>query len=320
MAVIQDASYKPSFIFKNGHINTIFPFLLRDVPKIEFKRKRVHTPDDDFLDIDLIEKNSKKVIILCHGLEGSSNSQYIQACSSLLDKENYNILAINYRSCSGEMNNRPTLYHSGYIDDLEWIIDTSCSQYEEIILVGYSLGGNIILKYLATSNHVSSKISLGIAISTPADLKHSSKRLLSFDNKLYQKKFLETLRPKMIEKALQFPGIIDVKNLKKVKNTEDFDEFYTAPLHGFDGAQDYYKKANSLQDLANIKTPTVMISAMDDPFLSKEAFPTEIAKNHSYLDLIMTKYGGHVGFSNPLSTYYWIEKKVLSLIKEITSK
>ena len=195
---ITESSYKPKTLLKNGHINTIYASLFRKVNlNNSFTRKRIETEDDDFLDIDFLKNENNKIAILCHGLEGSSSSKYIKGTSNLLSSNGYDIAAMNYRSCSGEINKQLKTYHSGQTDDLNSVINLVLPNYDEIYLIGFSLGGNIILKYIGDGIHkIHPKIKATVGISVPVDLHGSSLELSKFKNSIYNKRFLKTLTKK----------------------------------------------------------------------------------------------------------------------------
>ena len=311
---IIETDYTPPFLSKNRHFNTIYSSLFRRIKRIPFKRKRIETSDNDFLDVDLIDNGSKKIVILCHGLEGSSNSKYILATAKLLSKNGYSIAAMNYRFCSGEINRQLITYHSGKTDDLHTVINYVLPNYDAIYLVGFSLGGNLILKYNGDGLFpLSSKIKASVAISVPIDLKGSSISLQKRENKLYNWRFLRTLSKKMYLKHNQFPKELNIKPLKMIKNLTDFDEYFTSKINGFKNAQDYYFKASSKQFLPNISKPTLLINAMDDPFLSQSCFPVNESKNNLNFHLMIPKYGGHVGFISK-GDFYWSENQILKFI------
>ena len=306
--------YKPPLFFKNRHINTIYSSLFRKTKLPSFKRKRIETLDDDFLDIDLIENDSKKIAILCHGLEGSSDSKYIQATSKLLSLNGYSVAAMNYRFCSGEINRQLVTYHSGKTDDLHVLINYVLPNYDSIYLVGFSLGGNLILKYNGEALFsLSSKIKANVAISVPVDLKGSSIALKRSENILYRRRFIRTLSKKMYLKHQQFPNQLDVAPLKKVKTLTDFDNFFTSKINGFIDAEDYYLKASSKQFIPNISKPTLLINALDDPFLSESCFPISEAKENSKFYLMTPSHGGHVGFISK-GDFYWSEIQILNFL------
>ena len=311
---IIETQYSPPFPFKNKHLNTIYSSLFRKVEPVLFKRKRIETSDDDFLDIDLLENGNKKIVILCHGLEGSSDSKYIQATAKLLSLNGYSIAAMNYRFCSGEINRQLITYHSGKTDDLNTVINYVLPNYESIYLVGFSLGGNLVLKYNGDGLFdLDSKIKANVAVSVPVDLKGSSISLKQKENLLYKWRFLRTLSKKMRLKHKQYPKELDLKHLKNVKNLTDFDEYFTSKINGFKDANDYYFKASSRQFIPNISKPTLLINAEDDPFLSKSCFPINEAKKSKCFHLMTPRYGGHVGFISK-GDFYWSEYEILNFI------
>ena len=311
---IVKTQYSPPFPFKNKHLNTIYSSLFRKVELVSFKRKRIETPDDDFLDVDFLENGSRKIVILCHGLEGSSDSKYIQATAKLLSLNGYSIAAMNYRFCSGEINRQLITYHSGKTDDLNTVINYVLPNYESIYLVGFSLGGNLVLKYNGDGLFpLDSKIKANVAVSVPVDLKGSSISLKRKENLLYQWRFLRTLLQKMYLKHQQYPQELDLKFLKNVKNLSDFDEYFTSKINGFKDANDYYLKASSRQFIPNISKPTLLLNAKDDPFLSQSCFPVSEAKKSECFYLMIPSYGGHVGFISR-GNFYWSEYEILNFI------
>ena len=309
-----ETDYKPPLFFKNRHVNTIYSSLFRKTKPLSFKRKRIETLDDDFLDIDLIENGSRKIVILCHGLEGSSDSKYIQATAKLLSLNGYSVAAMNYRFCSGEINRQLVTYHSGKTDDLHTVINFVLPNYDSVYLVGFSLGGNLIIKYNGDGLFsLSPKIKANVAISVPVDLMGSSISLKRCENVLYRWRFLRTLSKKMHLKHQQFPNELDVVPLKKVKNLTDFDNFFTSKINGFKDAEDYYLKASSKQFIPNISIPTLLINALDDPFLSDSCFPIREAKENLNFFLMTPFYGGHVGFISK-GAFYWSEIQILNFL------
>lgn len=315
MPIIDCSEYKPPIPFRNGHFATIYPAFFRKQAKPTFIRKRITTPDGDFLDIDLLLKSeNKKAVFLFHGLEGNTNSQYIQAAARLLHAKGYNIIATNFRGCSGVPNLKVTTYHSGFTEDVKLVINKFSDGYESISIVGYSLGGNVSLKYAGEDpKSVHPKLEKLIAISVPMHLSDGSKQLLKPSNKVYTQNFLGTLREKIKEKHKSFPGEVDIKVLNKIKTIKDFDEYFTAPINGFKDAEDYYAKAMALQFLPEIKIETHIISALDDPFLAESCIPFAEAKKYKNIYLHASKYGGHVGFYQK-GDAYWVDEKIMSIL------
>ncbi len=312
---ILSADYKPNIFLRNGHINTIYPSLFRRPTLVSFERKRIETQDDDFLDVDFLKAGSRKIVILCHGLEGNSSSKYIQGTSGILHSNGYDVAAMNYRFCSGEINRQYRTYHSGETEDLHTVVGEVLPYYDEVYLVGFSLGGNIVLKYLGDGIYpLDSKLKASVGISVLVDLYGAALELSKLKNRLYTRRFLKTLFKKMRLKDEQYPSKIDLNRLKEVKNLIDFDDHFTSVINGFSDARDYYSQCNSKQFLANIKIPTLIINALDDPFLSDSCYPTEEASKNKYLNLMSPKYGGHVGFFYPRSEYLWNEEQILKFI------
>ena len=315
------SSYIPSFLFKNAHYNTIYRTFFMD-EEVKFNRERLELEDSDFLDLDISSVNSKTVVIALHGLEGSSQSKYILTATKEFNKENIDVIAVNLRGCSGEQNRLLPTYHSGKTDDLDTVIKhvDKKHDYTEIILLGYSLGGNITLKYIGEKQGaISSKIKCAIAISVPCDLTSSSSALSQLRNMPYMAKFMQTLKLKALEKLEKFPDSgLDKKTINAAKNFYDFDTLFTAPINGFLNAEDYWEKCSSKPFLNEIKIPTLLLNALDDTFLSKECFPIEIASRHKFLHLETPKYGGHVGFNSKLidKKGYWLERRLYDFIKE----
>ena len=312
---IISADYSPRFPFNLGHFNTIYSAFFRKTVPLSFQRKRIETPDNDFFDVDFIENGSNKIAVLCHGLEGSSASKYIQTTAALLADKGYAIAAMNYRFCSGEINRQLVTYHSGRTEDLHTLVTHLLPHYASIYLIGFSLGGNLVLKYNGEGIFpLSPKIKATVAISVPVDLHSSSLKLQERQNLLYTWRFIYTLSKKIHLKHKQYPNEVDVKLLKRVKKLTDFDEYYTSQLNGFKDARDYDSKASCKQFLLSIKKPSLLINALDDPFLSPSCFPYEEAENNPNFYLMCPKHGGHVGFISK-GKYYWSEQQILAFLE-----
>ena len=288
--------------------------MFRRLKPLSFIRKRIETPDDDFLDIDLLENGSDKIVLLCHGLEGSSTSTYIQATATLLADNGYAIAAMNYRFCSGEINRQLVTYHSGRTEDLHTVINTLIPDYKAVYLVGFSLGGNLVLKYNGDGVYaLDPKIKASVAVSVPIDLYSSAVKLQALENRLYSWRFIRTLSKKVRLKHQQYPDQVPIEQLKKVKKLIDFDEYFTSVLNGFKDARDYYAKASAAPFLRGISKPTLLINALDDPFLTTACFPYQEAKDNSNFHLLTPRYGGHVGFVSS-GKQYWSEQQILQFL------
>lgn len=307
------------FPFKNPHVNTIYRFLYtKDKPN--YTRKRIDTWDGDFIDLDFLTANSSTLVILIHGLEGSSQSSYMLSTANYLNNLGYDVACFNLRGCSGEDNLILKTYHAGKTDDVDFIVKHLLKNYnyENIVLCGFSLGGNIILKYLGEyHNSIPSEVKGAVTVSVPIDLTTSQVELKRLRNKLYMQEFLRTIKLKIIEKAKKFPEFNpNEKLVSKASTFRDLEELYTAPVFGFNSPEDYWEKASSKPYLSSIKHKTLLINAKDDSFLSLECYPYEIAENSNNFYLMTPKYGGHVGFIKSFNDEsYWIEKQITNFIQ-----
>lgn len=313
------SSYKTPIFYLNRHVQTIFPSLYRKSESRLFSRKRIETPDNDFLDLDLIPNGYKKCVILSHGLEGNSHRSYITNLAYQLMISGYDVCAWNFRGCSGEMNGQLRMYHSGSTEDLETVVNYIKPQYDEIYMVGFSMGGNLTLKYLGErGQELNTKIKGAVTFSVPTDLAGSSKKLEKWYNRIYMNRFLSTLKSKLVIKQALFPNEISLNNFESIKTFREFDERYTAPLHGFESADEYYTKCSSKQFIPKITVPTLIVNAKDDPFLTKSCYPIDECKNHKQVYLEMSKGGGHVGFMIA-GGVYWSEKRTLEFLRSINT-
>ena len=262
---IVTSTYKPSFIFRNGFISTVYSGLARKVKDVNQKRERIVLSDGDFLDLDwsYTSMPTNKLIILLHGLEGDAQRPYMLGAAKLFNKNGFNAVCVNFRSCSGESNLKFRSYHSGVTEDLEDVIHhiLENENYSEIYLKGFSLGGNVALKYVGEGRIVPNQIKAVVAVSVPCFLYGSCIELHKFKNVLFHHRFKTHLIEKLKEKQKQFPNNISVPDIKSVKTLKDFDDVYTSKAHGFEDALDYYDKNSSLQFLKNISIPTLLINA-----------------------------------------------------------
>ena len=315
------SDFFPSLPFRNGHFNTMYrPLFMKETSN--YTRKRILTWDADFIDLDFSKVNSNTVAILIHGLEGSSESKYMVSTTNELNSKGIDTVAFNLRGCSGEDNLLLSTYHSGKTEDVHFVVNHILDKYdyENILLIGFSLGGNLTLKYMGEyADTISSKIKGAIATSVPVDIASSEKQMNKIKNRLYIEQFLKTIRLKVLEKSYKFPNFkLDKEKLFKASRFKHLEHLYTVPVFGFDSPEDYWKKASSKPYLAKINRPTLLINAEDDSFLPKECFPIEEARYSDTFFLEITKYGGHVGF---ISTFKqdesrWLEKRISRFIKE----
>lgn len=317
MPVVASA-YKPPLFFRNGHVATLYAGLVRKVGRLVHKRERITLPDNDFLDLDwsFSVKPTKKVAIILHGLEGNAQRPYIIGSAKQFNKTGYDVCAINHRSCSGEPNRLYRSYHSGISEDLRAVVAhvLEKERYSEIALQGFSLGGNVLLKYLGEDN-IPLEVKKAIAVSVPCSLYSSLLELLKPKNFIYTSNFKMNLINKLKGKQKQFPDKISKADIKKIKTLKDFDDVYTSKANGFVDAMEYYEKCSSLQFLPNIKAPTLIINAKNDSFLGDACYPVEEAKSNNNLFLEMPMMGGHVGFYGPDNISY-VEKRTIKFLEE----
>ena len=296
-------NYKPPFWLFNGHLETIYPAMFRKVSMASFNEVEIETPDGDFLEFDHYQNGKKRIAILCHGLEGNSRRPYMLGMANAFLDHSYDVLAWNFRSCGSKMNRMPFYYHSGATYDLVTIIEYTIQLgvYEEIALVGFSMGGNLILKYLGEGKDVPDEVKSAVAISVPLDLKSGSAMISSSKNILYEKRFLRNLEDKIRRKAKLLP--IETSHLQKIKCLKDFDDYYTGPLNGYQDANAYYHENSASRYLHAISTPSLILQAKNDSFLDASAFP-EQNNYSSSVKWCVTARGGHVGFAQQGGRYF----------------
>ncbi|PRY13212.1 hypothetical protein CLV24_106127 [Pontibacter ummariensis] len=303
----------PLFLF-NGHLQTIVPSLFRQVEGVRYERERITTPDKDFIDIDWSRVGSKKLVLLSHGLEGDTGRPYITGMVKAFNARGVDALAWNYRSCSGEPNKLLRSYHLGASDDLDFVLHHALQQdrYETVYLVGFSAGGNITLKYLGEAPaQVPSRVERAAVFSTPVDLKGSAQRI----SKIYTQRFLRTLGQKLEQKQQMFPDELDLNGYSLSWSFPEFDDRYTAPIHGFKSAEDYYARVSSRQFLKNIRIPTLLVNAKNDPFLSESCYPLQEAEHNPNFYLEIPEKGGHVGFAEDFGRdQYYSEKRAVRFL------
>ncbi|MGY3791930.1 YheT family hydrolase [Aquimarina sp. 433] len=302
------SNYKPSYFFRNGHFSTIYPNLVRTVKGIEQNRERIELKDGDFIDIDWSysddPRSKGKVAVLVHGLEGNAQRQYILGLAKHFVKNQWNVAAINLRNCSGEVNRLYRSYNAGVSDDLAAIISHIMEKdYHAISICGFSLGGNITLKYLG-ERKTPKQVKSAVAVSVPCDLYNSLNEINKPRNFIYQQRFIQSLKKKLLERQQVFPNEISISDIKACSSLIDIDNLYTSVAHGYVDAIDYYTKCSSNQFLKDITIPTLIINAKNDTFLGTTCYPHNEAQRNSDLYLETPDFGGHVGFYMPSGIFY----------------
>lgn len=323
---IDNPAYSAPWWARNAHVQTIVPTFLR-TPQPIYARERWDTPDDDFIDLDWVNRDklstkNQRLIILFHGLEGSSQSPYARALMHECSQQGHAGAVVHWRSCSGELNRQPIFYHSGFSQEIDWVLRRFEMRYPDAQrhAVGVSLGGNALLKWLGEQGHAAHGIiHSAAAICPPHDLKAGSIALADgFNQRVYMRHFLSTLKTKGLAKAAAYPELnISAEKIKTARNFYDVDNFITAPLHGFNDAEDYWRRSSCKQFLPDITVPTLVLNALNDPFIPAHclAQPDEVSSN---VQLHYLKQGGHVGFIHGHTTprLNWLPQHVLNFFKQ----
>ena len=317
----------PSWL-PGGHAQTIYPLLIKSPPP-PYRRQRWQTPDDDFIDLDWSDPqpqcstpastksapNATPLLVLFHGLEGSSASHYASSLMRATAAIGWSGVVVHFRGCSGEINRLPRAYHSGDSEEIDWILRhlQQLFPHRQRYAVGVSLGGNALLKWLGEREKDAVDCLHGAAaVSAPLDLSVSGQHLARGFNRIYTRHFLHSLKRKAAEKLRRHPGIFDERRMRAASNLHDFDEEVTAPLHGFASADDYWRRASSKPWLADIRLPALLLNARNDPFLPAQALPTASQVSASVQREFPAR-GGHVGFvaGQPPGQLDWLPQRLL---------
>ncbi|CAG1771873.1 hypothetical protein BAC3_02146 [uncultured bacterium] len=322
-------TFKPAWWLKNAHLQTLYPALFRKTPRPPITRERLSTPDGDFLDVDFCgATENTPIVILLHGLTGSSQSSYIKGLQWLFLKHGWRSVALNFRGCSGETNRLARCYHSGETEDIHFLYQTLRQREPntQIAAVGFSLGGNVLLKWLGEQGETI-ELFAAVAVSVPLLLNICATKLDKGFSKLYRANLLRELKTYMTEKHQQLQQNGANNEADKIKKLGDLSNIYSfwqydnqvvAPLHGFKNVHDYYQRSSSRQYLKSITIPTLIIQAIDDPFMTKEVLP-EYHELSSVIQLEITQGGGHVGFISgliPFKPIYWLEQRIFMFLNQ----
>lgn len=316
MPLIQ-SEFRPAFFLRNAHAQTILGAFVRGGQRLTFQRERLELHDGDFLDLRWLRRSHNRLAILSHGLEGTADQGYIRGTAAKLTDAKWDVLAWNFRGCGDEPNRLVRMYHSGATEDLRAVIDHVAAAYPCIALIGFSLGGNLTLKYLGEAPpHPAVKT--GVAISAPVDLAAGARMLdTRWSNRIYLRRFIGSLVAKVEAKALRFPDQISAEGSRSLRTFQEFDDRYTSRLHGFRDAADYWKQASSRQYLSQITVPTLLLNAQDDPFLGPECFPYPEAEQNPFLNLETPVAGGHLGFLEYAGGLRsWIESRIVQFLAQ----
>lgn len=315
-----ESKYTAPRWFQNAYLQSIYSLYLRKVPKLPYIREKVISPDNETLYLDWLPNDKKNLVIISHGIGGDSQSRYTRGMARALSEQNWSILAWNMR---GRGHSKPTSYknhyHSGFTQDLRFIIKEHVAKkgFDTIILIGFSMGANIVLKYLGEEGEgISPRVKAALAISAPIDLVSCAERADQKPHWIYSKRILRKLKKKHLESG-SLKDYFGKKDLEKIRTWKDFDEQFIAPLHGFKNAHDYRLKASSKPLLGKIQIPTLLLNAKDDPLLPEECYISkENLIRNPHLHFEYPCKGGHLGFvSFDNRGYTWSEKRALEFIE-----
>ena len=323
--VIESSTYRSPWYCRSPHWQTIFPNVTRRRIRVAYRRERLELSDGDFVDVDWVRSSRKdertRCCLILHGLEGDSQAPYVKALARSFDRAGYAVGALNLRGCSGEPNRSKSFYHSGDTLGLKETIERLAERFDSLFPIGFSLGGNVVLKYLGEERgSVPEAVRGAVAYSVPCDLAGAAERLASPENAFYMKRFIRMLCAKLEAKTRVYPQYRYQAGCSEMKDFHDFDGTYTAPLNGFADAQDYWTRCSSARFLDSIDRPALLINASNDPFLSPSCFPLDAARSSDRFFLESPETGGHCGFPGAYQKGgYWHERRALEFFDSIDS-
>ena len=312
--------FEPPWWLTNPHAQTLWPFLFQKPLALKLTRERLELPDGDFIDLCWTDRTSDVLIIIFHGLEGSVHSHYARGILPVIDNHGWQAVFMHFRGCSGEHNRLPRSYHSGDTGDIKFLVDILSRRHRDkrLFALGYSLGGNALLKFLGEAGD-NAGISGAVAVSVPFDLANGAMRLEQGLSRLYQRHLLNKLNTKLTSKFTHMESPVPMHGLAGLNTFRLFDDAITAPLHGFRDVDDYYTRSSSRRYLNHIRIPSLLIHAEDDPFMTPAAIPGK-SELSSTVTLELSRHGGHVGFisgTNPLIPEYWLQERIPEFIKSV---
>jgi len=299
----RDMNYHAPSWLPGGHLQTIWPALYarqRFGPAPRFRRERWDTPDGDFIDVDWLQpEHAGTLLVLFHGLEGSSQSHYAQAFADFAREQGLAYVVPHFRGCSGEINRGPRAYHSGDFEEIDWILRRLRQHHAgAIVAVGISLGGNALLRWAGELGQAAAAVVSAVAaVSSPLDLAAGGHAIgRGFNRQVYTRMFLRSMKPKAWAKLTQYPGLFDRKAMLAARDLYEFDNIFTAPLHGFRNTEDYWARASAKPHLARIRIPALAVNARNDPFVPERSLPRP-GEVGAHVTLWQPPHGGHVGFA-----------------------
>ncbi len=325
---MHSGSFRPARWLPGPHVQTVGARLLRSRSGITLRRERLELPDGDFLALDWVERagqfqpdDAAPLVLVLHGLEGCAQSGYALELYRALGLRGLAAVGLNFRSCGGELNRLPRMYHSGETGDLRSVLALLSQRFADrpLAAVGFSLGGNVLLKYLGEEGNQregKERVQAAAAISVPFDLSVGADRIERGFSRTYGTFLLRRLKRKVRAKAHLLDGRIDMKRTLNAGSLRQFDGAATAPLHGFRDAEDYYRRSSSAGFLPHVRVPTLLIQSLDDPFFPGCALPVRAARENPHIEVVFTERGGHVGFVSgpPWAPVFWAEWKVAQFL------
>lgn len=316
--MIVQSDFRPSRLLGNRHLQTVFPNVFLRRPRVETRRERLELADGDFIDVDWTLGKTGPIVIVLHGLEGSIRSRYAARIMRRIHEMGLRGALPHFRGCSGEPNRLPIGYHSGFTQDIEYFTGLLKQREPQTALaaVGYSLGGNVLLKWLGESANAG-RLETGVAVSVPFDLADASRVIEQGMSRIYKWELLDRMRRSSIRKFNRVKAPFPLPNIRKIRTFRAFDDKLTAPLHGYRDADDYYARCSSRFFLKNIHVPTLILHAADDPFMSPASVPREDELSPA-VTLELSQQGGHVGFVNGslLRPNMWLAERISLHLQE----
>jgi predicted alpha/beta-fold hydrolase len=314
------SSYQAPWWLPGGHAQTIWS-ALRPAPQVALRRERWDTPDGDFIDLDWADApDAAQTLVLFHGLEGSSDSHYARSIAAAAVERGWRSAIVHFRGCSGEPNRLSRAYHSGDSDEADWVLRRLARERGPLFATGISLGGNVLLKWLGErGGEAQAMVRRAAAVSAPLDLAAADRALSAgFPRLVYARMFLRTLKQKSLDKLARHPGAFDGARAAAARTLYEFDDAVTAPLHGFAGAADYYARASSGPLLRHIRVPTLVLNALNDPFLPRAALQRATREASADVLLEFPSTGGHVGFIDGgfPGHHGWLAQRILGFLAE----
>jgi uncharacterized protein len=316
MPIVNPSSYTPFPLYLgNKHMETLVPSLLARVSDMTYDRERLELADGDFIDLDRMRNGNQRLVILSAGMEGNSERHYIKRAAKYFFERGWDVLAWNYRGCSGELNRLPKFYSYADTNDFRTVINHGIAQggYSNVALIGFSMGGCLVTKYLGEQIPPHPCVKASVSFSVSCNLLDSMKETEKRKNSLYSRYFINKLKEKLQSKALLHASIKNIP-LDKISVFEDYLRYYNIPFHGFSNSADFYAQSSCEQFIPSIKVPSLMVNALNDPILGKECYPYRAARANSNFFLETPKTGGHLGFSLLRSKNSWMEIRAYEFI------